>query len=229
MSKKIEDMDYYELLNLRLDASPKEAENAYLLALATYHEEGLASYGVLSTEERHLILERIEQAFLILIDPLFRKVYDSSIASHRPERMQRAYFRRSTAKLEIEDASEEAKFLNRLKSLLGSLRRRKKKGNHKDKKNGKDRLALDGAHYYYGEYLKRARERRGLALEQIAKDCNISQAFLQALEEEDYNALPGGEELSRLLGVYARCLGLDSENGREEVPSSPFHKNLRII
>lgn len=215
MTKKIEDMDFYDLLNLRLDASPKEVENAYLLAVATYHEEGLASYGVLSAEERQLILERIEEAFQTLANPETRKAYDSAILSSRPEFQQKAYFRKSTEKLEIEDASEEEKFWDRVKSWLIPPWRRKKKENHKDNKNGKDWLKLESDHYYYGEYLKRVRENRGISLEQIAGDCKISLSSLQALEEEDYDALPNGKDFHRLLNLYAKCLGLDSENGRE--------------
>jgi curved DNA-binding protein CbpA len=216
MAKKIEEMDFYELLNLRLHASPREIEKAYLLAVATYHEEGLASYGVLSSEERQLILDRIEKAFQTLANRETRKAYDSAILSDRPEFEQKAYFRKSTQKLEIEDASEEEKFWDRMKSWLIPARRRKNKENHKDRKNGKDRpLSREEDHYYYGEFLKMVREKRGIALEQIAEDCRISLASLQALEEEDYDALPDGNDLSRLLRVYARCLGFDSENGRD--------------
>lgn len=214
MTKKIEGMDFYDLLNLRPDASPKEIENAYLLAMATYHEEGLASYGVLSAEERQLVMERIEAAFQTLANPETKKAYDSSILQTRPEFQQRAYFRKSTDKLEIEDASEEKKFWDRVKSLFTPPWRRKKKGNHKDKQDGKDWLKQESDHYYYGEFLKRVREKRGISLEQIARDCKISLTYLQALEEEDYNALPNGKDLHRLLNRYARCLGLDSENGR---------------
>ncbi|HCS49265.1 MAG TPA: hypothetical protein DIW61_13830, partial [Candidatus Aminicenantes bacterium] len=76
MIKKIEEMDFYELLNLRLDASPKDIENAYLLAVATYHQEGMASYGVLGDVERGLILDKVEEAFQTLRDPAKKKAYD---------------------------------------------------------------------------------------------------------------------------------------------------------
>jgi DnaJ-class molecular chaperone len=215
VAKKIENMDFYDLLNLRLDASQKEIENAYQLAVATYHEEALASYGVLSTEERRLILEKIEEAFQTLANPETRKAYNSAIQASRPEFQQKAYFRKSTEKLEIEDASKEGKFWDRIKSLLIPPWRRKKKENHKDKKDEKDWLTLESDHYYYGEYLKRIREIRGISLEQIAKDCKISLSSLRALEEEDYDSLPNGKDFHRLLRLYARCLGLDSDNGRE--------------
>ena len=213
MVKGIEDLDFYELLNLGLDATRVEIENAYLLAVATYHDEAMASYGVLSAEERGIILGRIEEAFETLADPERRRIYDARILPHRPESRQRAYFRKSTEKLEIEDAAEERKFWDRFKSSLlprGQRRRRSRRGG---RKNGKDWLALQKEHYYYGEYLKSVREQKGLTLEEIARRSKISPDLLTALEEEDDESLPQGKDRLRMLQAYARSLGLDSAGG----------------
>ncbi len=215
MTKKIAELDYYDILNLGPDASSKEVESAYILAVATYHEDSLASYGVLSLEERRLMLERIEEAFQTLADPSKRKTYDAALLPSRPEFQQRAYFRKSTKKLEIEDASEEEKILDRFKFLLLHFRRLKWGSKREDKKNGKDRLAQESGSYYYGEFLKKIREKRGIALEQVASDCNISQDYLKALEEEDYDALPNGKDRSRLVNLYAKFLGLNPDNSRK--------------
>ena len=215
MVKKIEDLDFYELLNLGLDATLVEIENAYLLAVATYHEEAMASYGVLSAEERGVILERIEEAFETLADPDKRKTYDARILPHRPESRQRAYFRKSTEKLEIEDAAEEQKFWARVKSSLLPRGLQRSRGRRGQRKNGKDWLALQKDRYYYGEYLKSVREQRGLTLEEVARRSKISLALLTALEEEDDEGLPQGKDRVRMLQAYARSLGLDSANGGE--------------
>ena len=106
MTKKIEDRDFYELLNLTLDATRTEIENAYLFAIATYDRESLASYRIISEEEREAILERIEEAFQTLINPKKKKDYDSWLRPHRPEYRQKAYFRRSMERMLIEDAAE---------------------------------------------------------------------------------------------------------------------------
>jgi curved DNA-binding protein CbpA len=216
VARKIKEMDFYDLLNLRPDATPKQVENAYLLAVATYHEDGLASYGVLSAAERQLILQRIEQAFQTLRDPAARKAYDAAVLAQGAEPRPKAYFRRTTEKLEIEDAAGEETLWGRLRARLVRSWPRKRKEGRPRPKNGKDRLALlEGGHYYYGEYLKRIRERRGISLERMAEDCLINSDLLRALEEENYDALPPGEDPSRLLSDYARCLGLNPENGRE--------------
>ncbi len=123
--KKIEEMDFYDLLGLPIDALPEEIEKAYSRALATYQDDALASYGVLSSEERKLILARIKAAFAMLSDTQRRKAYDALILPMRPESKQRAYFRKTTTRLEIEDASEEEKFWAKAR-LFFSFRKRKR-------------------------------------------------------------------------------------------------------
>ena len=62
MVKKIEEMDFYEILNLQVDATDQDVRNAYILAVATYHPDALASYGVLSAEETQEWHEGMAQA-----------------------------------------------------------------------------------------------------------------------------------------------------------------------
>ncbi|MDH7512516.1 MAG: helix-turn-helix domain-containing protein [Clostridiales bacterium] len=215
LPKKVEELDFYDLLNLPLDASPQEIEKAYLQALATYHDGALASYGVLAPQERRLILDKIEAAFSTLADTERRKDYDSRILPSRPEYRQRAYFRKSTIRLEIEDAGEKERFWDKVKCLL-FLRKRRKDGRNAREITFRAEFKPEANGRYYGEYLKLVRENRGLSREEIARDCNLSVAFLEALEEENTSALPRGKDPASLLQLYARALGLNSENGRSK-------------
>jgi curved DNA-binding protein CbpA len=213
MVKKIEELDFYEILNLRVDATDQDIRNAYILAVATYHPDALASYGVLSPEERRSVLDQIEKAFETLGNAEARKAYDALILPTRPEFQQRAFFRKSTDKLEIEDAAEEERLWDRLKSLLFPAKSKKKKpdpGNGHDRKDWK---ALQRSRHFYGEYLKRVREERGLTIENVAQISGIDPGILRLLEEEETASLPGGKETYTLVRRYARCLGIDAENG----------------
>ncbi len=218
MVKKIEEMDFYELLNLRLDAAPRDIENAYLLAVATYHKDGLASYGVLGDAERGDFLDKIEEAFQTLTDPLRKKAYNTLVLPGRPEYGARAYFRRTTSRLEIEDVVEEETLWDRIKAAI--IPSRFRKGAHGDGENGdgQDEPGLPDNFYYFGDYLRKVREKRGLTREDVAARCGLSPAKIESLEEDDSPSLPPGKELLDNLRRYARCLGLDPENGR----GSPF-------
>lgn len=223
MIKKIEDLDYYEILNLRCDASPKEIDNSYLLAIATYHQDSLASYGVLLDEERAIILNNVEAAFQTLRDPEKRKAYDAIVSDRHPEFWLKASFRKSTERLLIEDAPEEDSLWDKIKSVVAPVRRRRESRAPGWNGDGRAWGSLSDDLSYCGDYLKRVRERRGLSLEDIAKQCGVDPSRLESLEEETPDHHSNGEKNLEVLRCYAKCLGLDSDDGRD----SPFFTRFR--
>ena len=62
-----------------------------------------------------------------------------------------------------------------------------------------------------GETLRRERLRRNLELEQIAHELRISRRFLEAIEEERFDRLPGPVFAKSFVRQYARVLGLDEQ------------------
>jgi cytoskeletal protein RodZ len=60
-----------------------------------------------------------------------------------------------------------------------------------------------------GEYLKEARAAGDISLEQIASSTHISVRFLEALENERFDLLPGGVFVISFVRQYARIVGLD--------------------
>jgi hypothetical protein len=63
----------------------------------------------------------------------------------------------------------------------------------------------------FGEKLRRERELRGISLREIAEGTKISMRFLQALEEDRIDVLPGGLFPRAFVKQYALFLGLDVE------------------
>jgi transcriptional regulator with XRE-family HTH domain len=62
-----------------------------------------------------------------------------------------------------------------------------------------------------GEILRRERLRRGLKLEQVSAQTKIGQHYLQAMEENRFDRLPGGLFTRSFLRQYAHALDLDEE------------------
>ena len=60
-----------------------------------------------------------------------------------------------------------------------------------------------------GHLLRSAREHLGLTLEQVAKETRIPRTHLQAFEQDNLSAAPGGFYQRAQLRVYARALNLD--------------------
>jgi cytoskeleton protein RodZ len=78
------------------------------------------------------------------------------------------------------------------------------------------RLREDGFHCMakgtFGERLKRERELREVSLDEVSKSTRISARFLQALENEDWQKLPGGVFGRGFVRTIARYLGLSEES-----------------
>ena len=63
-----------------------------------------------------------------------------------------------------------------------------------------------------GETLRRERMKRNLDLEEISRELKISTRFLQAIENDQYEKLPGGVFAKSFVRQYARLLGLNEED-----------------
>jgi cytoskeleton protein RodZ len=62
-----------------------------------------------------------------------------------------------------------------------------------------------------GDTLRRTRLKRNLQLEEISNELKISTRILQAIENDEYDKLPGGVFAKSFVRQYARLLGLDEE------------------
>src|SRR5438552_17381688 len=61
----------------------------------------------------------------------------------------------------------------------------------------------------FGTSFKRAREAKGISLDQIASETRISTRFLLAIEREEFHLLPGGIFNRGFVRAYAEKIGLD--------------------
>jgi cytoskeleton protein RodZ len=63
----------------------------------------------------------------------------------------------------------------------------------------------------FGERLRREREMRGISLDNIAESTKIGTRLLRALEEEQFELLPGGIFNKGFVRAYAKYLGLNED------------------
>ena len=64
--------DYYQILNIKRDASPEEIKKAYRKLARKYHPD--VNPGDKQSEER---FKKISQAYDVLSDPKKREIYDN--------------------------------------------------------------------------------------------------------------------------------------------------------
>lgn len=68
--------NFYEILEIRPDASAQDIRNAYLRLKASYRKDNPALYSVLDPSETEDMIAKIEESFQILSDPDARREYD---------------------------------------------------------------------------------------------------------------------------------------------------------
>lgn len=64
----------------------------------------------------------------------------------------------------------------------------------------------------FGRKMQQAIESRGLSIEEVAQATGLSVEQVQALERDDFGALPGGETVKEGLRSFARLLDVDPDN-----------------
>ena len=65
---------------------------------------------------------------------------------------------------------------------------------------------------FSGQLLSEARKKRRLRYKRLSVELNIPEKYLQALEEEDYEVMPGGDPyIKGYLRAYAKKLGIDPD------------------
>lgn len=62
-----------------------------------------------------------------------------------------------------------------------------------------------------GDLLRQAREKKGLSLREIEDETNMRWKYLEALENEDFEVIPGETYVKGFLRNYSAFLGLDSD------------------
>ena len=60
-----------------------------------------------------------------------------------------------------------------------------------------------------GEFLRRERELRRITLDDVAENTKISRRYLEAIEEDQYDRLPGEAFVRGFIRSYVKYIGLD--------------------
>jgi cytoskeletal protein RodZ len=68
----------------------------------------------------------------------------------------------------------------------------------------------------FGDKFRKAREKKGISLDDVSNVTKISSRMLQAIEEEHFDQLPGGVFNKGFIRAYARHVGLNDEEAVNE-------------
>lgn len=200
MIKKFKDLNYYELFRISYNASSFEIRQAYKHILAIYEENSLATYSLFTEDEQKLILSKIEDAFLTLIDNKKRKVYDNNLVNTGEAPDKILTDREKKKAIPIFHTSK-ARANNNSSARIKKKIQERKAGDLATTMLKRDQIS--------GKDLRNLRESLGIELEEIFQATKISPTALAAIEKDDVGNLPPKIYLISFLKSYAEALQLD--------------------
>lgn len=198
---QFEDLNYYEIFELPVNASVFEIRQAYRNALSMYGDDSIIAYAFFTKEERTKILERVEEAFSTLINANKREQYDKSLAvgkivdpssltKVRPEIPTPLFSFNSIGGEAISKKIEMAIREKNLKGIVDEI------------------LSIDTVS---GKDLKRLRTTVGIQIEHVFEVTRISVTTLKAIENDHIEALPPTFYLRNFLKAYAELFHADPQ------------------
>lgn len=204
--KSLNDLTFYDILEIPANASPFEIRQAYRDALAIYGEAAVASYSLFTEAEREKILEKIEAAFLTLIDEKQRAQYDEQlvrVGKIEPGELNAGRKKEPVALFPEKSAGDEEALLKRIRKKIAET-------------DVSDiSREITSGEFVSGQDLKRLREAIGISLEEVFEVTRINVSILTAIEEDRFERLPPILYLKNFLQQYSELLQLDPKRVAE--------------
>ncbi|MBK5101538.1 MAG: helix-turn-helix domain-containing protein [Desulfobacteraceae bacterium] len=199
---RFKELNYYELLEIPMNASAFEIRQAYKEAFSTYNGDSLVTYSLFRNDERGKILANIEKAFQTLIDEDSRAEYDGMLVN-TGQVDSSVLAKKDGAKIiplfHANAPSKEDVFSERIRKKIeaSNVKEISREIVSKESVSGKD--------------LRELRESLGVSLEEIFEITRIGVFILKSIEENDLASLPSPIYLKSFVATYAEILQLDSK------------------
>jgi len=195
-------MNYYEVLEVPVNASFFEIRHAYKEALSVYGEDSLSTYSLFSDAERDNLLKKIEEAFQTLMDEKKRSDYNNQLVKDGevdPGDLLRDQNKNSIPIFLARNTLDKNSFFKKVKKKIGesSIQNLSREILETELISGRD--------------LKKLRQAIGIQLEDIFEVARISISILKAIENDEFQNLPSLIYLRNFLKSYAEILHLDPE------------------
>jgi len=217
MIKKIEDLNYYELLEIGPRATSQEIHKAYERVRRVYEPNSVALYSLFSPEETAIITQRIEEAYRTLVYEENRKRYDALLRGQdvlpdlpplpsepevepRPaEPTHQPLNAQSALTLPSENRYLTSPELPLQQPIPQTIVR--------EPITPVSQFIAD----FTGPAIKMLREQHSLTLRNIADMTKIGSRYLECIEAELFAKLPARAYIRGFLMLYAKALGCEPE------------------
>lgn len=210
MIKKIEDMNFYELLEVSPAANSTEIHRAYERVRRVYEPNSMALYSLLTPEETAVIHQRIEEAYRTLVYEANRKKYDAQLRIR--EQMETAAAPPPATPQYHEQAAQP---MLPLQSENRYMRPEAAPEKQESRPPVQQKEEVSPVSPFIAEFsgpvIKVLREQRKLTVRNIADMTKLGSRYIESIEQEQFDKLPARPYLRGFLVLYAKALGYEPE------------------
>ncbi len=211
MIRKIEDLNFYELLEVSPTATSQEIHKAYERVRRVYEPNSIALYSLFTPEETAAIHQRIEEAYRTLVYEDSRKIYDTMLKD-RDDLLEPPLPPLSAPKYQ-EPTVKPTPTLNSENRYPGVAAATSSQLSPEPPTPAQKEVSPVSSFIseFTGPAIKALREQRGLAIKNIADMTKVSARYLEYIEEEQFAKLPARAYVRGFLTLYAKALGYEPE------------------
>ena len=217
-------LNYYEILDVKENATRKEIVEAYQKAKATYNKDSMALYSLYSDDDSNNMINLIEEAYQVLINPQRRDLYNKehNIIGHRsvvniffdkPGEMKRAFVETPNFKKTTDDHEGEHPEINKpaFKAYVSISKQEIGAGVPEYKENDDMEQRIKDEEMFKGDFFAEVRKYRNMSMGYVANKTKIAMYHIEAIEREDYPSLPVRVYTMGFIKTYAKLLGLTAD------------------
>ena len=211
-----EKKNYYDVLEVAVNASPQEIEGAYVRARNAYSGDSVALYSLMTKDECNSVLDQIEEAYSVLGFPEKRREYDrlrgfnqSSFGINYnpapPTPGMSSYESRPKEAVQYEDFGS-----NLIEAKVSKITAQKKFGLEYEE-NAEFEKTIADCTDFNGTFLKKVREYKNVSIDRMAEMTRISKTHINAIENDDVSKLPADVYVRGYVFQYAKVLKLNPD------------------
>ncbi len=213
--KKIEDLNFYELLEVSPAASAQDIHRAYERVRRIYDPNSIALYSLFTADETAAIHRRIEEAYRTLIYEDNRRKYDAKLRERNemPEMPDIPDIPDSSSSRTFEHpaAAPALPPLPEVKPFTAEAEPQPAPPPPENRQPEEVSTVSQFIGEFTGPAIKALREQLGISQRTIANRTKIGLRYLDYIEAEEFRKLPARPYLRGFIMLYAKALGCDPE------------------
>jgi curved DNA-binding protein CbpA len=219
-----ESTNYYEILEIKIDAPSHEVHKAYQRAKTTYSDGNPALYTMFTEDEARELLRLVEEAYSVLGNSTTRRNYDEALARGENPTQAPAPDLLNAKLPDLELKSETKKMSTTAPEMVHTTSSTSPSASSANAPpppgSGRTQLStfkidetfekeLAGTSDFDGQMLQRTRLYKNISIDKMSESTRISRSYLMAVETNNYANLPAAVFVRGFVVQMARLLGLD--------------------